>query len=187
AERLPPLFADAAVTVSEVADWVRHLVAGALAGRGVGHPVVRSGPSLLLTGKVGRGKTYQAFGALRALSVSGVHCRWLAVGEADMFATLRPRNGHDTESEFEALAGAGVLLLDDLGAAKRTEWTEEVVCRLINHRNEWRRATLVTTNRGGERDPLSAVVGERVASRLAQMCTPVAVTGPDRRRDRGGW
>ena len=103
----------------------------------------------------------------------------MATPAADLYARLRPRHGVDSEDVFERHAKAPVLMLDDLGAAKGTDWVEEVNYRLINHRYERMLPTLVTSN-VRPRD-LAGVVGERVASRLTEMATPVVLKGPDRR------
>lgn len=78
------------------------------------------------------------------------------------------------------LARCPLLLLDDLGAAKTSEWTEELTYRLINHRYEHMLPTLITTNLPTAE--LRTALGDRVASRLAEMTERVILTGPDRRR-----
>jgi DNA replication protein DnaC len=180
AEFLPAKFADATASDPAVMQWVRDLVAGAVSGMRDGYPVVRTGPSLVLAGKAGRGKSWQSWGALRALSVSGVHCRWQAVTATGLFASMRPRHGVDTEEVFYEYANTAVLVIDDVGATKDTAWTDEVFDRLINVRYEWMRPTLITTNViPGE---FSEKFGERVASRLSEMASVVPFTGPDLRR-----
>jgi DNA replication protein DnaC len=175
--RVPEHFRDAEADSHEVQVWVGRLL-HISAQRQV--PNILRGPSLLLLGAVGTGKTYQAFGAIRALALSGAYCSWLATTCADMYGRLRPGNGVDGEREFRAFADARLLLLDDLGAAKTSEWTEEVIYRLINHRYEHEMPTLITSNEGPDR--LKAALGYRVASRLAEMTQRVILTGPDRRR-----
>jgi DNA replication protein DnaC len=183
-QQLPTRYATATVTDPAVAQWVRDLVAEALTGMRSGCPVVRTGPSLALVGNAGRGKTWQAWGALRALSVSGVYCRWQFVTASDMFGSLRPRHGVDSEDVFEDLAGAAVLVIDDLGAAKDSAWTEDMLCRIVDRRSKWCRATLITTN---VPPPMfSDTFGNRVASRLAEMATTVPFLGPDLRRQASG-
>ena len=174
----PVRYRDATVAVPEVSAWVRELVRLAV---DPDEPVawVRTGPSLLLYGVCGTGKTHNGYGALRALSTSGAFCGWVATPAADLYARLRPRHGVDSEDVFERHAKAPVLMLDDLGAAKGTDWVEEVNYRLINHRYERMLPTLVTSN-VPPRD-LAGVVGERVASRLTEMATPVVLKGTDRR------
>ena len=177
---IPTRYRDATVTVPAIRDWVSELVKGALRDMRAGHPVVRTGPSLVLAGPAGRGKSWQAWGAMRALSVCGAHCRWKFLTASDMFAQLRPRHGVDSEDEFDNISRAEVLVIDDLGAAKDSAWTEETLARVIDHRSKWVRPTLVTTN-----IPPPAFVdrfGDRVASRLAEMAVVVPFLGADLRR-----
>lgn len=179
--RVPDRYRDATVDVPELADWAAHLIDAAAQAQ---VPSIVRGPSLLISGPVGTGKTHAAYAALRHLALSGAYCRWQAVTCADLYGRLRPRHGVDSEAEFSAVTHARVLLLDDLGQAKQSEWTEDVNYRLINHRYERRLPTLFTTNLG-PRDLLAAL-GERVVSRLAEMTTRVVLEGPDRRRPQKG-
>jgi DNA replication protein DnaC len=182
--RIPRRFAEAATDLPAVRDWVCTLVRLALEHRGVGDPAIQHGPSLLLVGKVGRGKTHQAIGALRALAVSGVHCGWSFAHEMDLLASLRPRDGVDSEEVFAGYASAAVLVVDDLGSERpRSPWVESQIARLVNARYEAERPTIVTTNvLPGD---FTAIFGERVTSRLIEMCQQVPVAGPDRRRGNG--
>ncbi|CAL9605522.1 hypothetical protein SUDANB95_05481 [Actinosynnema sp. ALI-1.44] len=178
-ERIPGRYADATPDHQDVANWVREITAGAVGAARAMNPVIRSGPSLLILGPVGTGKTYQAHGAIRALAHSGCAFSWLITTAADVYAQLRPRPRVDSEKEFERISGTTVLVLDDLGAAKATEWTEEVNYRLINHRYELELPTIITSNLQGRE--LVAQLGERVASRLVEMCRRTTLLGKDRR------
>lgn len=154
----------------------------ARAGRpGPGGPGIAEGPSLLIAGPTGTGKTHQGYGAIRGLLSRGVRLRWEATTSADLHARLRPRAGHDGERDLQSLARCPLLLLDDLGAAETSEWTEELTYRLINHRYEHMLPTLITTNLPTAE--LRSALGDRVASRLAEMTERVILTGPDRRRN----
>lgn len=178
--QIPDRYRDAVVTDPGVIEWVRGVVAAAAGGR-TPNPVVVTGPSLLLLGPTGTGKTHQACGALRALSLSGVACRWQLATAADIYAELRPRHRVDSEKEFDRYAKAGLLVIDDLGAAKGSEWTEEINYRLVNYRYSHRLPTLITSNVPPKE--LAAALGERVSSRLVEMTTRVVLKGPDRRRE----
>lgn len=136
--------------------------------------------SMVLCGPVGTGKTHYAWSALRALADTGAPVSWRATTEADMFAQLRPGGVADPETEIERLATASVLLIDDLGAAKNTEWTEEVTYRIVNRRYEDCRPSIFTTNI--HPDHFTTTLGARIASRLAQMCDVIEVKGDDRRK-----
>ncbi|MFJ9704782.1 ATP-binding protein [Streptomyces sp. NPDC101234] len=176
--RIPARYRRALADHSQITAWADQ-IAGA--GRpGPGGPGIAEGPSLLIAGPTGTGKTYQAYGAVRALLSRGVRLRWEATTSADLHARLRPRAGHDGERDLQTLARCPLLLLDDLGAAKTSEWTEELTYRLINHRYEHMLPTLITTNLPTAE--LRTALGDRVASRLAEMTERVILTGPDRRR-----
>lgn len=139
------------------------------------------GPSLLLLGKTGVGKTYEAYGAIRDLAISGVMARWTVATAADMYGALRPRHGVDSETEFRSYRNANLLLIDDLGAERKpTEFTEEINFRLINWRYEHHMPTLITSN--VTLPELAGRLGDRVTSRLAEMCQRIVLTGADRRR-----
>ncbi|QOV41558.1 ATP-binding protein [Streptomyces ferrugineus] len=176
--RIPARYRRALADYPQVIAWADEI---ARAGRpGPGGPGIAEGPSLLIAGPTGTGKTYQAYGAIRTLLGRGVRLRWEATTSADLHARLRPRAGHDSERDLQTLVRCPLLLLDDLGAAKTSEWTEELTYRLINHRYEHMLPTLITTNLPTAE--LRTALGDRVASRLAEMTERVVLTGPDRRR-----
>ncbi|MYW49197.1 ATP-binding protein, partial [Streptomyces sp. SID161] len=143
--RIPPRYRHARADHPQVTAWVDEIVCAGRPGPS-GTRGIAEGPSLLIAGPTGTGKTHQAYGAVRALLAAGVRLRWEAVTAADLYARLRPRPGLDAERELHTLARCPLLLLDDIGAAKGSEWTEELTYRLINHRYEYLRPTLLTTN-----------------------------------------
>lgn len=136
--------------------------------------------SLLVVGPTGTGKTHYAYSVLRAIAETGSRASWAAHTAADLYAQLRPRAGRDSEATFEGIVGTDVLFVDDLGAAKLSEWTEEVTYRLINNRYEQCRPSIFTSNVPPTQ--LRDVLGERIASRLTEMCERVALKGDDRRK-----
>lgn len=175
----PPRFHDAEATLPEVAAWADEALSdNAAAG------------ALLLTGLTGTGKTHQAYGALRRIAAGGPgKFKLIAVNSADMYGNLRPSQVMGAaERELRRLSEVQYLLLDDLGTAKTSEWTEEVTYRLINYRYNHCLPTIITSNlpaRDDEGPDLTTFVGARVASRLAEMVTTlVPMIGNDRRRDR---
>ncbi|MGW4047063.1 ATP-binding protein [Streptomyces sp. NPDC004721] len=179
AARIPARYRNALTDHPQVTAWVDEITRTGRPGP-AGAPGISEGPSLLIAGPTGTGKTHQAYGAIRALLARGVRLRWEATTTADLYARLRPRAGHDAERDLQTLARCPLLLLDDLGAAKTSEWTEELTYRLINHRYEHLLPTLITTNLPTAE--LRTTLGDRVASRLAEMTDRVILAGPDRRR-----
>jgi DNA replication protein DnaC len=150
---------------------------------------LRDAGLLVLTGSIGTGKTHQAYGALRRIAEAGPRRYELITTTApDMYGLLRP-GGSDkgSEHELKRLTRIPLLLLDDLGTEKLSEWTEEATYRIVNHRYNESLPLLITTNlpvRAGEpaSPDLVTRLGERLASRLAQTATVVTLSGPDRRR-----
>lgn len=185
ADKVIPFHYRGAITDSpEVLAWLDELTAEARetqAGRGAPVGSVTRGRSLLLLGPTGTGKTHQAYGAIRELAITGVAATWVVTTAADLYAALRPRHGIDSEAEFRRYRNASVLLLDDLGAERKpTEFTEEINFRLINWRYENHLPTLITSNLVPKE--ISDRLGDRVTSRLIEMCQRVVFKGPDRRR-----
>jgi DNA replication protein DnaC len=145
-----------------------------------GHYGLNSGPSLLILGPVGTGKTHQAYALVKVLFAEDYFRDIVITTAVELYAALRPRPGIDSEAEFQRYARADLLMLDDLGTGKNSEWVEETNYRLIDYRYSHELVTIFTSNvpprELGER------LGDRTASRLTQMCATVVLKGQDRRR-----
>ncbi|MCX4801739.1 ATP-binding protein [Streptomyces sp. NBC_01214] len=148
---------------------------------------------LLLTGPFGTGKTHEAYGALRRIADAGPYrYEVIAVTAPDMYALLRPGGSEKgAEYELKRLTNVPLLLIDDLGTEKISEFTEEATYRLLNERYNECRPLIITSNLpadsrdrdGNKQGPdLTSTLGERIVSRLRQMTTAVDMRGPDRRR-----
>lgn len=73
------------------------------------------------------------------------------------------------------------LFIDDIGAEKVTEWVEEVIYLTINNRYERNIPIVFTSNYTlGE---LAERMGDRIASRISEMCDVVHLKGTDKRLD----
>ncbi|WNI19144.1 LAGLIDADG family homing endonuclease [Actinacidiphila sp. ITFR-21] len=131
--------------------------------------------------------THQAYGALRRIAESGPdRFEMIAMTAPDMYGLLRP-GGSDrgAEAELKRLCKIPLLLLDDLGTEKISEWTEEATYRLLNDRYNECRPLIVTSNfptRSDVGEDLSDRLGGRIASRLSELTTVVVLEGPDLRR-----
>lgn len=146
-------------------------------------------PSLFLTGPIGVGKTHSAWQAARQWvhAQFGNDYRGTPVVEAcrstALFDALRP-DAHENSGRalVRHLQKVDLLYLDDLAAARPTAWTQERLFEIFDERYINRRPVLITC------DVLPAtltdVVGDRVRSRLAEMCRGgvVLLKGADRRR-----
>lgn len=89
------------------------------------------------------------------------------------------RKSSDESLSDNLILYKNLLFIDDLGAEKVTEWVEEVIYLIINTRYENNIPIVITSNY-----PLSKIaelVGDRVASRIKEMCHVVEIKGEDRR------
>lgn len=130
--------------------------------------------NLVLTGPIGTGKTYAAAAAVRPLVELGATLAfWPVVRLLDQ---LRPGDHPDPYADA---ASADVLVLDDLGAERPTDWTRERLYALVNDRWLAERSVVVTTNLAPPQ--LSDAVGERLSSRLLGGATIARLAGHDRR------
>ncbi|HVW07437.1 MAG TPA: ATP-binding protein [Bryobacteraceae bacterium] len=148
-----------------------------------------SRPGLLLMGDPGTGKTHLAVAALRAI---------LAKGFEGMFVDYqnlldRIRSSYDSSSQttdkeaYRVAMEKEVLLLDDLGAHRVTDWVEDTVTSIITSRCNNRKPLIATTNlidpeagyvtyegagtgKVDHRTTLVERVGPRARSRLFEMC-----------------
>ena len=110
-----------------------------------------------------------------SLSFAGIDIE--GIGIIPRLSRVRKRTPQPADADPR---GDVLLLLDDLGAAKSSEWVEEITYRLINRRYNLMLPTLITSNL--RISDLRAYLGDRVASRLAQMTTRIAFETADRRR-----
>jgi DNA replication protein DnaC len=149
----------------------------------------RKAGMLVLTGRIGTGKTHQAYGALRRIAQAGPRrFEMIATTAPDLYGRLRP-GGSEKGAEFELkrLGSIQHLLIDDLGTEKLSDFTEEATYRIVNERYNECLPLIVTTNlpvraaTAGDPDLVSRL-GDRLASRLAETARIVTFTGNDRRR-----
>ena len=159
---------------------------------------------LLLIGSVGAGKTHLAVGILKELTrTKGAHCLFYDYREL-LKEIQNSYNNSVQATELEVLRPvfeAEVLVLDELGAVKPTEWVWDTVSLILNTRYNDQRTTIITTNfedeaeqatggggefararRAARAETLGDRIGERMRSRLHEMCRVVRVEGSDYRQ-----
>ena len=153
-----------------------------------------------MVGRCGVGKTHLAVSALRRLTEKGVHCLFCDYREL-LKEIQNSYNPSVQATELEVLRpifDVEVLLLDDLGAVKPSEWVWDTVSLILNARYNTNSTTLITTNfelgeseSNADLTPVQAAVrqetlrdriGERMVSRLCEMCRIVIVPGRDYRQ-----
>lgn len=161
----------------------------------------RDGMGLLIIGKIGTGKTHLAVGIIKELILSkGISCLF-----CDYRELLKEiQNSYNTTvqtTELDVLRPVfetEVLVLDELGAVKPTEWVWDTVSLILNTRYNNNRTTIITTNfedqpaagangtgsfaRVTRAETLGDRIGERMRSRLHEMCRVIKMEGEDFRQ-----
>jgi len=148
---------------------------------------------LLLLGPCGVGKTHLAAAALtflvREKGVSGMFYDFRDLLK-EIQASYNAVSGTTEMAILQPIFSAEVLVLDDLGATKMTDWVRDTLSHIINNRYNERRVTIVTTNledevttpsrgdeRVRERPLLRDQIGDPLRSRLYEMCEVIDLTG----------
>lgn len=146
----------------------------------------RTGENFLLTGSPGTGKTGLAYGALHVAHMAGIGT--YVINVAEWIGLMRPTQDDDRKAEQELVMRrarrATVLLMDDLGTEKDSEWTRERIYAVVNERYDDRKPTIVTSNLStGE---MRAVYGDRIVDRLVEVADGKAMRGANLRARRTG-
>ncbi|HLA96464.1 MAG TPA: ATP-binding protein [Pyrinomonadaceae bacterium] len=151
------------------------------------YPAIEQG--LLLMGTVGVGKTHLAVSILKGLTERGFSCLFYEFGSL-LKEIQDSYNSYTKTSELGVLSpvfNSDVLVLDELGASKPTDWVRDTMAHIINTRYNDKKLTIFTTNYLDERkndreETLEDRIGVRLRSRLFEMCKTVELSGNDFRR-----
>ena len=159
---------------------------------------------LLLIGSIGVGKTHLGVGIIKELITSkGIACLFYDYREL-LKQIQNSYNDSVKATELDVLRPVfetEVLVLDELGAVKPTEWVWDTVSLILNTRYNDNRTTIITTNypddavrdsngnsdfaraqRAARSETLGDRIGERMRSRLHEMCRIIKMEGADFRQ-----
>lgn len=139
------------------------------------------GKGLLLYGGVGTGKTFAAACIVNALIDTGRPC--LMTNFARVLNTLW--SIEEKQAYIDSFNKFDLLVLDDLGTERRSEYAQEQVFNVIDGRYRAGLPLIITTNLSIEEIKKPDSVGNsRIYDRVLEMCHPVEVTGKSRRRQK---
>jgi DNA replication protein DnaC len=156
-------------------------------------PNTPEGKGLLLMGGCGVGKTHLAVSALLEIISSGKPGRLLFSNFQDLIQEIQAsfdENNATTKSEIlQPILEADLLVLDELGSQKPTQFVQDILYYVINTRYNEERATIFTTNyydrsADAKEETLEQRIGTRLRSRLAEMADRIEFAGAtDHRRN----
>lgn len=140
----------------------------------------KSGKGLLLWGDVGTGKTYMAASVANALIDEGYKVLMTN------FATLTNKIQGMWEGKQEyinSLNHYALLILDDLGTERKSEYMQEMVYNIIDSRYRSGLPMIITTNLSIEEIKKPKEIGNtRIYDRILERCHPINVSGSSKRR-----
>ena len=173
----------------------------------VGYPVVTRGQGILFTGPSGVGKTHLALGILREVithrGATGFYWEHKELLEKVRSFYDKPVAGAE-DLLLRSVISCDLLVLDDLGDITPSDWSWDTTSYILSSRYNEKRSTIITTNyhndapfqpapseqssqlaqarRAKRRDTLGDRIGERMRSRLQEMCVIVEMEGEDVRQ-----
>ncbi|MEW6378040.1 MAG: ATP-binding protein [bacterium] len=148
---------------------------------------------IFFMGKCGVGKTHLAVAIIRELIENGgVPCMFYDFRDLlkEIQASYNPQSQISEYSVLEPVLTIEILLLDELGAAKVTDWMRDTLTYILNTRYNENLTTIITSNWLDEKkdnndEILEERIGERLRSRLSEMCKVYEIIGQDFRRKSG--
>ena len=190
---------------AEAASWNRSLEQAKVVVQGFARdfPMVTE-HGLVLMGPCGVGKTHLAVAALEEIILRGHSGLFYDYRELlkEIQDSYNPESNSTEMSVLEPVLKTDILLLDDVGSSKPSQWALETVGHILNTRYNEHRVTVLTTNYLDKEVKPSAValpsgqtiavavgdtfedrVGKRIRSRLYEMCRTVEIWAPDYRKE----
>lgn len=138
----------------------------------------RKRAGLLLWGGVGSGKSFMAACIANALVEKEQRVRMTD------FATISSISTFDSDEYIKSINQYDLLIIDDLGAERKSEFAMQNVFNVINRRWESGKPLIITTNLTlDEMDNMKSMQEQRIYDRIRDMCIPVLVDGPSKRAE----
>lgn len=155
---------------------------------------IKKKEGLYITGKTGSGKTHLSVALMRERIrkkkvninfdvgyISTTKTKWIPA--IDLLLDIKEVfSGNQKVSEREIISRYSdyePLYIDDLGSEKTTEWTLQTLYAIIDERYRSFSQTIITSNLPLAK--LEGKLGDRIASRIAEMCEVIELKGKDRR------
>ncbi len=157
--------------------------------------------SLFITGEIGTGKTHLAVALAIEFYLSRIgitkniymqkdeitvnHGKILFMPATELFLKLKNSFGNKDASEMEIIDNlnqADLLIIDDLGTDKVSDWSRQIIYTIIDRRYRDVKQMIITSNLN--LSEFANLYDDRIASRLLEMGKVISLTGKDMRKDK---
>ena len=153
---------------------------------------LKQGKGLFITGNVGAGKTHLIAAMIDWIARMTKRRKnqvWIIfTTSVDMLARIKYsfdrkfKENETTEEVMDRLENCSLLIIDDLGSEKTTDWANELFYKIIDYRYSNLKPIIITTNLTDQE--LKEKISERLVSRIHEMCKGIRLTGKDYRLDK---
>ena len=132
------------------------------------------GAGLIFYGPPGTGKTFVA-----ACIANALMAKFVPVLATNIVRLTAGKFGDELNDTLAKMNEADLLVLDDLGAERNTEYMAEQVFNVIDARYAARKPMIITTNLTSLKSP--EIKRERIFDRIKEVCKPIRITGASKR------
>ena len=153
---------------------------------------LEQGKGLFLTGNVGSGKTHLIAAMvdwIARMTTKRAYRAWIIfITSVDLLALIKytfdrkNKDDDNTEELMSKLEDCDLLIIDDLGTEKTTDWASELFYKIIDSRYSNLKSTIITTNLTDQE--LKEKLSERLVSRIYEMCKGIKLSGKDYRLEK---
>lgn len=144
---------------------------------------LRNNGWLFISGKTGTGKTMLASKYLYEV----IRLRYIEqrgpktygfVSVIELYDTIRQAMNDPNQSEFEILdyyKNLDILIMDDVGAEKITDWTFSVLNKIVNYRYNYLKSTIFTSNYS-EEQLQEERLDDRIIGRIGELSKKIRLS-----------
>lgn len=153
---------------------------------------LKQGKGLFITGNVGSGKTHLLAAIIdwiARMTTRRAYRVWIIfITSVDLLALIKytfdrkNKDDNNTEELMSKLEDCDLLIIDDLGTEKTTDWASELFYKIIDSRYSNLKSTIITANLTDQE--LKEKLSERLISRIYEMCKGIKLTGKDYRLEK---
>lgn len=146
--------------------------------------------SLFITGNVGTGKTHLAASVANYLIENDIRVKFGTL--INLLGEIKDSYKSDSETEgfiMDTYSKVPLLIIDDLGKERPSEWVLEKLFTIINNRYERNLPIVITTNYNRQQlaerlaNGSNYVIAESIISRLYEMCSGIVIKDSDKRKE----